>query len=37
LLKHVGVNLECIEKSYYSLDAFVGYFTTILCTSFYVI
>jgi hypothetical protein len=30
LLKHVGANLECINKSYYYLDAFVGYFTTIL-------
>jgi hypothetical protein len=29
LLKHVGVNLECINKSYYFFDAFVGYFTTI--------
>jgi hypothetical protein len=28
LLKH-GVNLKCINKSYYYLDAFVGYFTTI--------
>jgi hypothetical protein len=30
LLKHVGVNPECNNKSYYFLDAFVGYFITIL-------
>jgi hypothetical protein len=30
LLKHVGENLEPINKSYYYLDAFVGYFTAIL-------
>jgi hypothetical protein len=30
LLTHVGVNLECINKSYYFLDEFVGYFTTSL-------
>jgi hypothetical protein len=31
LLKHVGVNLESSNKSYYyHLDAFVGYLITIL-------
>jgi hypothetical protein len=25
LLKHVGANLECINKSYYYLDEFVGF------------
>jgi hypothetical protein len=30
LLKHVGVNMECINKSDRYLDAFVGYFITIL-------
>jgi hypothetical protein len=30
LLKHVGVNLECINKSYCFLDTFVIYFITIL-------
>jgi hypothetical protein len=29
LLKHVGVNLECTNKSYYFLDAFVGCFVTM--------
>jgi hypothetical protein len=29
LLKHVGVNLEYINKLYYYFDAFVGYFITI--------
>jgi hypothetical protein len=29
LLKNVGVNLECINKSYYFLDAFVCYFTMV--------
>jgi hypothetical protein len=32
LAKHDGGNLECINKSYCFLDAFVGYFTTILQT-----
>jgi hypothetical protein len=30
LLKQVEVNLECINKPYYLLDAFVGCFITIL-------
>jgi hypothetical protein len=30
LLKQVAVNLECINKSYYLLDAFVGCFIKIL-------
>jgi hypothetical protein len=36
LLKHVGVNLECVNKSCYYLDAFVGYFITIsVCISIF--
>jgi hypothetical protein len=36
LMKYVRVNLECINKSYYCLDAFVGYFITALFCSLYV-